>query len=297
MDREKKISQVTLVGALANLLLTAGKIVAGVVAHSAAMLADGIHSLSDLVSDAVVLLFVHLSAKEKDKEHPYGHGKFQTFATLIVAVLLVVVAAELCAGGVEKIVKAFHGEILPMPGRLALWAAAISILVKEAMYQWTARVGKKLDAPVMIANAWHHRSDALSSIGSFMGIGAALLLGSKWAVLDSVTGVAISIFIFVIAVKIGLPAIKELLDVSLPEDVEKEILTIVSSVPDVEDVHELRTRRSGSDYVIDAHIVVRPDMTVLDGHEVCTCIERALRARFGEGTIISLHIEPSIDAE
>ena len=283
MDREKKISQVTLVGALANLLLTAGKIVAGVVAHSAAMLADGIHSLSDLVSDAVVLLFVHLSAKEKDKEHPYGHGKFQTFATLIVAVLLVVVAAELCAGGVEKIVKAFHGEILPMPGRLALWAAAISILVKEALYQWTARVGKKLDAPVMIANAWHHRSDALSSIGSFVGIGAALLLGSKWAVLDSVTGVAISIFIFVIAVKIGLPAIKELLDVSLPEDVE--------------DVHELRTRRSGSDYVIDAHIVVRPDMTVLDGHEVCTCIERALRARFGEGTIISLHIEPSIDAE
>ena len=297
MDREKKISQVTLVGALANLLLTIGKIVAGLVARSSAMLADGIHSLSDLVSDAVVLFFVHLSAKDRDKEHPYGHGKFQTFATLIVAVLLVLVAAELCAGGVEKIVRAFHGEVLPMPGRLALWAAAVSILVKEVLYQWTARVGRKLDAPVMIANAWHHRSDALSSVGSFVGIGAALLLGSKWAVLDSVTGVAISIFILVIAVKIGLPAIRELLDVSLPDEVEKEILSLVSGVDGVDDVHDLRTRRSGSDYVVDAHIVVRPDMTVLAGHDVCTAVERALRARFGAGTIISLHIEPSADAE
>lgn len=295
--REQKISRVTLAGALVNLVLTAGKLFAGAIAHSAAMLADGFHSLSDLVSDVVVLAFVKVSGKGRDADHPYGHGRFETFATLIVAVLLIVAAVKIGIGGVENVLKALHGEIVPMPGKLALWAAAISILAKEGMYQWTARVGRDVNAPLVTANAWHHRTDALSSVGAFLGIGAALLFGQKWAVLDSVAAVIIAAVVLVVAVKMFFPAVNELMDKSLPQEVQDEIVAIISKEEAVQNVHDLKTRRSGGTYLIDVHVVVPPEMTVLAAHDACDRIEAALRARFGAQTQISIHVEPHADSD
>lgn len=282
----------TLWGSLVNLILTVGKILAGIIGRSGAMLADGMHSLSDFISDVIVLVFVRVSSKERDKDHDFGHGKFETFATLVVAVMLGIAAVEIGRGGIENIVKVFNGEALERPGMIAFWAALASVIAKELMYQWTVRVGKAVDSPVVIANAWHHRSDALSSIGSMIGIGGAILLGDKWTVLDPLTAVIISVMIFIVAAKMALPAVRELLDVSLPEEMEKEIVSIIESIGGVEDVHELKTLRNGPSIVIEAHVVVDPMMTVWAAHDICDKVEDALRDQFGAETQISIHVEP-----
>ncbi|MCF0175584.1 MAG: cation transporter, partial [Bacteroidales bacterium] len=218
--REKRIYSVTIWGAVANVFLSLAKLAAGTLGRSTAMLADAIHSLSDLVSDVIVLAMVAVSSKGKDKGHDYGHGKFETLATECVALLLFVVGAKLMSSGVGKILEVMRGGSIESPGAIALWAALASIIVKEALYQWTVHVGKAVDSPAVITNAWHHRTDALSSVGSALGIGAAILFGGKWAILDPVVGCFISIFIFVIAVKMALPALNELTEGSLPDDVE-----------------------------------------------------------------------------
>lgn len=296
-EREKSISAVTLWGAAANILLSVVKLLAGFAGHSAAMLADALHSLSDLVSDIVVLVAVRISSKGRDKSHDYGHGKFETLATAVVAVMLIVVGAKLLSEGVGKIVSVIHGEVLPVPGMIAFWAAIISILVKELLYQWTAFVGRKHDSQVVIANAWHHRTDALSSVGAALGIGLAVLLGGTWAVLDPVVCCGISIFIFYVAVKMALPALLELTEASLSDEVENEISGLISAVEGVEGVHALKTRRVGPDIIIDAHMVVNPAMSVAEAHHLTVLAENSLRRRFGEGTQISLHVEPSQESE
>ena len=296
-EREKKIVTVTVWGAVVNLLLSLVKIVAGVLGNSAAMVADAIHSLSDLISDAVVLVMVKIASKGEDKDHDYGHGKFETMATLLVSVMLLVVAVGIMAKSIEKIMEVVNGGILEKPGMVALWAAAISIVAKEILYQWTARVGKKVNSPSMISNAWHHRSDALTSIGALVGIGFAILLGEKWTVLDPIIGCVISIFILVVAVKMALPALNELMDASLPESTENEIVEIIQKVKDVDDVHGIKTRKIGPNIIIDAHVVVDPDMSVKAAHDITVLIEEALRGTYGNGTIISIHVEPSADAE
>ncbi|MCF0201315.1 MAG: cation transporter [Bacteroidales bacterium] len=296
-EREKKIVTVTVWGAVVNLLLSLVKIVAGVLGNSAAMVADAIHSLSDLISDAVVLVMVKIASKGEDKDHDYGHGKFETMATLLVSVMLLVVAVGIMAKSIEKIMEVVNGGILEKPGMVALWAAAISIVAKEILYQWTARVGKKVNSPSMISNAWHHRSDALTSIGALVGIGFAILLGEKWTVLDPIIGCVISIFILVVAVKMALPALNELMDASLPESTENEIVEIIQKVKDVDDVHGIKTRKIGPNIIIDAHVVVDPDMSVKAAHDITVLIEDALRGTYGNGTIISIHVEPSADAE
>lgn len=295
-DREKTIYRVTAWGAAANLALAALKLLAGLVGRSTAMLADAVHSLSDLVSDVIVVAMVAISSREKDKSHDYGHGKFETLATAAVALLLVVVAARLMAGGIGKIRAVAAGGTIEVPGRIALWAAVASIVVKETLYQWTARVGRKVGSPAVITNAWHHRTDALTSIGAALGIGAALILGGRWAILDPIVGCAISIFIFVIAVKMGLPALNELTEGSLPDDVENEIISIIRSVDGVEDVHALKSRRSGPDIITEAHVVVDPGMSVADAHDITEIAEERLRERFGAEMQISLHIEPSVES-
>ena len=296
MDRTRRITRVTGLGLAVNLLLTAGKMVAGVLGRSAAMLADGMHSLSDLAGDVVLLAFLRVSARDRDKSHDFGHGKFETFATLVVAVLLCVVAAGIGRDGAEWIVRLVRGETLPQPGMIALWAAVVSILVKEALYRITVRVGKAEQSPAVVANAWHHRTDALSSVGSLLGIGGALLLGEKWTVLDPVAALVIACFILVTGIKMALPAVRELLDASLPDDEEEEVLQIMGSVPGVRDVHGLKTLRAGRSVVIEAHIVVDPQMSVAAAHDICDEIERRLRGRLGPQTQISLHIEPAVDA-
>jgi cation diffusion facilitator family transporter len=296
MEREGKIRRITICGAVVNVLLTVAKIIAGVVGHSAAMIADAVHSLSDLLSDFVVLVFTRISSREKDKEHSFGHGKFETLATLIVSVILIAAGARLLAGSIKSIVGVLNGEVLPKPGYIALIAAVVSIVAKEILYRLTADVAKDVSSPVVMANAWHHRSDAMSSIGSLVGIGGAILLGSRWTVLDPIASFAISIAIIVVAVKMSLPSLAELLETALPEDVENDIIQTAMSVPGVRNVHELKTRRNGVSVIIDAHIVVDPSISIVEAHDIATSVETALSLRFGPETQMSIHVEPAEDA-
>lgn len=297
VNRERKITSVTLWGAGANLALSVMKMLAGVLGHSSAMVADAVHSVSDLVSDAVVLIMVKLSSRKTDKGHDYGHGKFETLATVCISVILLVVGARLLGNSVAKIKFVAEGGTLDSPGKIALAAALVSIAVKEFMYQWTARVGRKYDSTMVSANAWHHRSDALSSVGSALGIGGAILLGGKWTVLDPIVGCIISIVILVVAVKMALPAFGELTEASLPDRVEAEIVGIIESVPGVVNAHALKTRKVGPDIVIDSHIVVNPRMSVVEAHDISTKVEEELRKEYGPGTQISIHIEPDEGAD
>lgn len=297
MDRTAKVTFVTLVGSVVNIILTVFKIFAGVLGRSTAMIADGIHSLSDLLSDIVVIVFVKISAKGRDKDHDYGHGKFETFATLIISLMLIVVAVNLMSGSINKIRQILDGGEVSSPGMIALWAAVASIVLKEILYRYTIIQGKALNSPMMIANAWHHRSDALSSVGSLLGIAGAIFLGDKFVILDPITGCVISIFILVMAVKMSVPAIKELLDVSLPDDVEEKIEATAKSVKGVVDLHELKTRREGPGIIMEGHLVLDSDISLKEAHNISKKVEESLRKEFGPETQISLHLEPEDDAE
>ena len=290
-NREKRIMKVTLAGLVVNVILSAGKIAAGVFGRSAAMVADGVHSLSDLLSDIVVLVFVRVSSRGRDKDHEFGHGKFETLATLIVSLILIVVAAQMMVSGLKSIMEVLHGGVIPRPGYVALVAAVVSILSKEILYRYTVHVGKSVDSPAVMANAWHHRSDAFSSIGSLTGIAGAIFLGDRWVILDPLVCCCISIAILVVAVKMAGPSLKELMDASLPEDVEKEIVALAMSVDGVRNVHELKTRRNGISIIIEAHMVVDPNITVEKAHDIVTAVEDVLRRRYGDGTQISIHNE------
>ncbi len=297
MDRTAKVTFVTLVGSVVNIILTVFKIFAGVLGRSTAMIADGIHSLSDLLSDIVVIVFVKISAKGRDKDHDYGHGKFETFATLIISLMLIVVAVNLMSGGINKIRQILDGGEVSSPGMIALWAAVASIVLKEILYRYTIIQGKALNSPMMIANAWHHRSDAFSSVGSLLGIAGAIFLGDKFVILDPITGCVISIFILVMAVKMSVPAIKELLDVSLPDEVEEKIEATAKSVKGVVDLHELKTRREGPGIIMEGHLVLDSEISLKEAHDISKKVEESLRKEFGTETQISLHLEPEDDAE
>ncbi|MBR5105207.1 MAG: cation transporter [Alistipes sp.] len=290
--RTKQIYRVTLLGMFVNILLTAFKFIAGVVGRSGAMIADAAHSASDFATDIVVLAFVRISSKPRDDDHKWGHGKYETLASLLIGVALFAVAVEFFIESAEKIKAVANGEILPRPGAIALIAAAVSVVAKEALYQYTVRKGKKLDSPSVVANAWHHRSDALSSIGALIGIGLAYFLGEEWRIADPIAEIVVAALIVNVAIDLSRNALAELLEKSLPKAVEEEILLIISSVPNVCDPHNLRTRRIGSDIAIEVHIRVEGSMTVYDSHEISKMIERALRERFGERTAVAIHIEP-----
>lgn len=295
MEREREIYKVTLVGSAANVLLTVFKFVAGIVGHSAAMTADAVHSLSDLLTDAIVLVFVRISGKPEDCGHDYGHGKFETFATTIIGLALAAVAVGIGWKAIESMLFWYHGGTLPAPGMLALWAALVSVILKELVYQYTVRRSKVLNSPAVEANAWHHRSDALSSLGTMLGIGGAILLGERWTVLDPLAGLVVSFFILRVAWKLLKGGFDELMEASLPDEIEREILAIVTSFPDVRDPHHLRTRRIGSRYAIELHIRMDGSLPLAAAHARTCEIEQALKARFGEKTHITLHVEPIKD--
>ena len=295
-NRTKDIQKITLWGAFCNIALTIVKFVSGILGGSTAMLADAVHSASDLVTDIIVIVFTRISGKGKDKGHDYGHGKFETLATVVVSLMLLVVGAEMIKSSYQQIRSAMEGNPLPAPEMIALWAAVISIFSKEFLYQWTVKVGKRLSSPVVIANAWHHRTDALSSVGSLLGIAGAIALGGEWTILDPLVGAVISIVIIVMAVKMSIPALAELTEASLPEKTEQKMLEIIRSVEGVRGVHELKTRLCGHYCIADFHIVVDPETTILESHETTVIIERKLREEFGEETQINIHVEPSDDS-
>lgn len=290
--REREIYRVTLWGSVVNFLLLLGKFVAGICGHSAAMLADAVHSLSDFVTDLVVILFVRISSKPEDKGHDFGHGKYETLATALIGLLLFGVGLGILWNGVSSIYDYWQGKVLEQPGIVALVAALVSILFKEGLYQYTAAQGKKLKSQVVVANAWHHRSDALSSIGTAAGIGGAILLGEAWRVLDPVAAVLVSFCILKVSVCLLVPCIDELLEKSLPDEVEEQIEKAVLSFPGVSEPHHLRTRRIGSYYSIEMHVRMDGRITLEEAHHTATAIEHKLRELFGEGTLTNIHVEP-----
>ena len=291
-DREKSIYRVTLAGSAVNVVLLVFKFVAGFLGGSAAMIADAVHSLSDFITDVIVLLFVKLSAKPEDSDHDYGHGKYETLATSLIGLALMFVGVMIMHNGVCSIASAIMGNPLPQPGMIALAAALVSIALKEWAYRFTVKVGRKCESQAVIANAWHHRSDALSSIGTAVGIGGAILLGEKWAVLDPIAAVVVSVFIIRTAWQLTKQSAGELLEQSLPADMEREIVDIVAREPMTSEVHHLRTRRIGSHIAIEMHLRMPGDISLYESHQHATNIEQELRKRFGASTHIGLHVEP-----
>jgi cation diffusion facilitator family transporter len=292
MDRERELTRVTLVGGAGNLALLAFKFVAGIVGHSSAMIADAVHSLSDFFTDIIVLLFVRIGARPQDASHDYGHGKFETLASLFVALALIAAAIGIIVTGALKFARWLQGEALPSPGKIALWAALISIVVKELLFRYTVAKGKALDSSVVIANAWHHRSDALSSIGAAIGIGGALILGDRWTVLDPLASIAVGGML----VKVSLDLLKgsagELTDCSLPEETEKEVEDIICSFPQVSEPHNLRTRKIGSRIAIEVHVRMDGEMSLSSAHDIVSQMENRLKDRFGKDTLVTIHMEP-----
>lgn len=292
-SREKGIYKVTIVGSIVNFLLLVFKFFAGIAGHSAAMLADAVHSLSDFITDIVVIVFVRIAGKPEDKGHDYGHGKYETLATAIIGLLLLCVGFGIFWNGASSIYTFLRGGQLESPGVVALVAALVSIVSKEILYQYTVIQGKKLNSQAVIANAWHHRSDALSSIGTAIGIGGAILLGDHWRVLDPVAAVVVSFFIMKVSVRLLIPCVDELLEKSLPEDVEKEIEQTVLSFPGVSQPHHLRTRRIGNYYAIELHVRMDGKITLEEAHSTATDIENKLKEMFGKGTHVGIHVEPT----
>ena len=291
-QRERGIYKITIVGAVLNCLLLIFKFIAGVVGNSTAMIADAVHTLSDFVTDFVILIFVRIANQPKDKNHRYGHGKFETFATLIIGFILLLVGAGIAWSGGSDIIRVIKGETLPSPGILALVAAIVSIVLKEALYWYTVIGGKKLQSDALVANAWHHRSDGLSSIGVAIGIGGAILLGEKWTVLDPIAALVVSFFIIWVALSLMKPCMDELMERSLPEKIEREIENIVKEVKQVSDLHNLRTRKIGNAYAIEFHIRMDGAIPLQEAHQIITEVEIKLKNYYGATTHVIIHLEP-----
>lgn len=292
-SREQRMTFVTTACAVANLLMAVIKILAGIYGKSAAMMADAVHSLSDVVADAVVLIMVRISAKGTDERHNWGRGKYETIATLAISILLLFIAADMMKDGIEAIREILIGGDIVTPSRITLWVAVISIVLQETIFRWNIHVGKAVDSQTMIANAWHHRSDALASVAALIGIGGAIFIGGKWVMLDPLVGCIISIVILIIAVRMLLPALHELTDGALPKEDIAKISDIIRSATDKAVLKSLRTRKSGHINIIDATVSVRADMSIADSTDITEQIKSALRQEFSaDDTQISVVVEP-----
>ena len=291
-QRERGIYRVTLAGGAVNVVLLLFKFVAGIVGHSSAMVADAVHSLSDFVTDVIVLVFVRISGKPKDKSHDYGHGKYETLAMTIIGMALLAVALGILYSGVMKITAWVNGAQLEAPGMLALWAALLSIVLKEGVYHYSMVKARQLQSQAVEANAWHHRSDALSSIGTAIGIGGAIFLGQRWTVLDPVASLIVGLFIVKVSIDLLRRGIGDLMEQSLPDEVEAEILQLAASVPGVVEPHDLRTRHIGNHYAIELHILMDGTISLHEAHDKASEVEELLRQYYGAQTHVVVHVEP-----
>lgn len=292
-NRQKEISKVTIVGSVVNLFLVVFKFFAGIVGRSSALVADAVHSLSDFISDIIVLVFVKIAEKPVDEDHEYGHGKYETLAVIIIGLILMLAGFLLLYEGIVKVIDFINGETLAMPNWLALVAAGVSIVMKEGLFHYTIRAGKRIESQALIANAWHHRSDSLTSITAFIGIGGAMLLGDKWVVLDPIAASIVSIYIIKTSFDLMKPGIGELLEKSLPSEERREIENIIMTEPGVKSMHKLRTRRVGENRVIDVHVKMDGDITLTAAHDIASEIERKIRNQFVTPTFVYIHMEPA----
>ena len=265
---------------------------AGVFGRSSAMIADGVHSLSDLITDFIVIAFVRISSKPQDRGHEYGHGKYETLATTVIGLMLLFVGAGIMWNSLSQIWACLNGEQLKSPGWIAFVAAIVSIVVKEALFQYTQREGRRVNSQAVIANAWHHRSDAFSSIGTAIGIGGALLMGQHWTVLDPIAALIVSVLIIHAAIEQLRPSLGELVENSLPEPVEEEICKAILSCQEVSDPHNLRTRKIGNRSSVDVHVRMDGNMPLSEAHKRATEVENKIRQLLGKDTFVMIHIEP-----
>ena len=295
-NRTAEATRATVIGLVLNIILVVIKIFAGIFGKSAAVIADGIHSLSDSITDIAVIIGLRLADKPPDKGHRYGHGKIETLSALLVSLVLAGVGMKLLWSGGNTILQVLQGEALSTPGWIAVVAAAVSIIVKEWVYHYTFKIGKKINSQAVIANAWHHRSDAFSSIGVAIGVSCSILLGGKWLVLDPIASVIVSLLILFTAISISRTCLAELLETSLGEEIENEIAKIANEVDGAQNAHNIRTRRIGANIAMDMHIEVDHNLLITDAHDICDQIENALKTRFGEFTFVTVHCEPTRQA-
>ncbi len=289
-ERTAETQKVAVVSALVNLLLSGVKLVVGFMAKSAALIADGIHSVSDLLSDALVWIAAHHAGHEPDEEHPYGHGRFETAATLGLGILLVLVALGIVW---DAVASAFHHET-SIPGVLAIYAAVFSILANETLYWYTLFVARHINSEMLRANAWHHRTDAISSVVVLIGVVGAIL---GWAYLDSLAAVIVGVMVAKIGWDLGWEAMQELVDASLDEDTVRQATRAIESVDGVGSIHMLRTRRHGHQAAADVHVQVAPRLSVSEGHMISQAVEDTLKDSVEAITDVTVHIDPEDDEE
>lgn len=293
LSREKEIYKVTAVGCAVNIALTIFKFIAGIIGRSSAMVADAVHSLSDLITDLIIFIFVRTASKPSDRTHEYGYGKFETLAALIVGSILIMVGIGIMASGIKDCVAFFNGETGERPLMIALIAAVVSIGLKEAVFHYTLIHARKLNSPILIANAWHHRSDAFSSIATLVGVAGSMFMGSKGMILDPLAAILVSFYICKSGYEVVKPSIDELLEKSLPPEVEKEIRKILKSVEGIESVHQLKTRKIGNQIAIEVHAVMDGEISLTEAHQIASIAEHKLRKHYGSKTHIGIHMEPT----
>lgn len=291
-QRMQQANRVTVQGLVLNIGLTILKMIAGFLGHSSAVVADAFHSLSDMSTDLALLWGIKAAAEPEDAEHQYGHGRIETMISAGIGIFLFAVAGAIFFEGIYKIFTVIRGQIILRPGWFACAAALFSAVSKEWMYHRTIRIGEVTGNQALMANAWHHRSDAFSSLGVMIGILGAIILGENWYILDPVAAVIVSVFIIKAAYSIVGESFNELMEGALTADEEREIYDLVHSVPGANQAHKLRTRRVGYRVAIELHIRVKKDLDIQQGHDIATDVEHVLRDRFGPGTFISVHIEP-----
>jgi cation diffusion facilitator family transporter len=286
-EPSKAGKRVTIVGVFVNGFLIGFKFLAGILGHSQALIADGVHSISDLFTDIVVLLGLKMGRKAPDEKHPFGHGRIETLTSAVVGLALIVTALYL---GIEACWNIYrHTE--HHPTRLALFAAAASIILKEVLYRYTIRVGRRIKSPVIIANAWHHRSDALSSVAVLLGVTGAMIQPS-WHILDSYAALVVSFLIIKVGLETVVDSLREFIDTAPPPETLEKITQCARSVNGVIDIHDVRARSTGGIYQMEVHIVVDGHLTVFEGHRIAKDVEHCLiREVEGVGRAI-VHVDP-----
>lgn len=292
MDKGKRAKKITIISFITNCLLSAGKLVVGFLGNSGALIADGIHSLSDLITDIIVFVSIKITQKPADEKHNYGHGKVEIVATVLVSIALFIAGFSIGKSGITDLIGFFKGDAAQSPAFMVVVVAAISLIVKEILFRYTMKTGKEIGSEVLIANAWHQRSDALSSLGVLIGAGGAWLLGDSFAFLDSVAQIIVSLFIFKAAYHILIPNLGQLADEAIDKDELDQIIKMLEANTNILDYHHLRTRHIGSMHAVELHILVNPELNVSDAHDISSIIECEIQGILGYDCFVSIHIEP-----
>lgn len=289
-ERYREIRKVTLIGSVVDFALGVAKILVGLVAHSQALIADGIHSLSDLLTDFLVIFAAKHAHREADASHPYGHGRIETLMTVALGVSLILVAGGIVWDAGRRL---FHPDLLLQPGMAAMLVALISVLSKEAIYHYTMRLARRVKSNMLRANAWHSRSDAISSIVVMVGIGGTM---AGLPYLDAIAAVLVGLMVAKIGWDLSWSSVRELIDTALEEDEVRQIRDTIRDVGGVRELHMLRTRRSGSDALVDVHVQVDPRLSVSEGHQIGERVRQTLLRNVDVVADVTVHVDPEDDS-